>query len=112
MPAPKRGLRDRALGRVLLLGLVLVAALLAARSCAAHEQEISQDEAVELATERASFTPCAQDGCVVVRAVQQGIPPELVWIVGLAESLDAGGKPTRVENYVVNARSGEVTRSR
>ena len=91
---------------------MLVAALLAARTCAARDENVSQDEAVEIATNAASFTPCEESGCVVVRAVQQGIPPELVWIVGLAESLDPDGNPVRFENYIVNAVTGDVKRSR
>lgn len=91
---------------------MLLAALLAARTCAARDDEISQDEAVAIATAEASFTPCEETGCVVVRAVQQGIPPELVWIVGLAESLDENGDPVRFENYIVNAVTGDVQRSR
>ena len=45
----------------------------------------------------------------MVRAVQQGIPPRLVWIVGLAENLDAEGRPTRAQNVVVDAATGEIT---
>ncbi|MEX0851626.1 MAG: hypothetical protein WD015_08975 [Gaiellaceae bacterium] len=43
--------------------------------------------------------------------MQRGIPTRLVWIVGLAESLDADGRPTRFENYLVDAQTGEVARS-
>jgi len=90
---------------------VLVAAAVAARTCAAHDQDVSRDEAIEIARENASFTPCAEPGCVVVRAVQRGIPPQLVWIVGLAESLDTDGNPIRFENFVVDAGTGEVRRA-
>lgn len=46
---------------------------------------------------------------MVVRAVQQGIPPRLVWIVGLAEALDEDGEPLRAESVVVDAETGEVS---
>jgi hypothetical protein len=95
-----------------MLVVVLVAALGVARTCGKHEDRVSQDEAVAMATEEATFTPCSQPGCVVVRAVQQGIPPRLVWIVGLAESLGPDDKPERVENFIVDAATGEVTRRR
>jgi hypothetical protein len=95
-----------------LLVLVLVAALAVARTCGRHEDKVSEDEAVEIATQKVSFTPCAESGCVVVRAVQQGIPPRLVWIVGLAEELDADGNPLRSANVVVDAATGEATRRR
>jgi hypothetical protein len=38
------------------------------------------------------------------------LPTRLVWIVGLAEDLDASGTPTRVENFLIDARTGELTR--
>ena len=90
---------------------MLLAALAVARTCGAHDQEISQEEAVELATGSASFTPCAEQGCVVVRAVQRGIPTRLYWLVGLAEDLGEDGRPTRFQNFLVDAATGEVTRS-
>jgi hypothetical protein len=110
--APGRDLRDRPFGRVLLLVVVLVAALAVARTCGSHEDTVSQDEAVEIAKREVDFTPCSESGCVVVRAVQQGIPPRLVWIVGLAEELDAEGNPLHSANVVVDAATGEATRRR
>lgn len=89
---------------------MLVAALLVARSCGRHETRISKEEAIALATREAGFTPCAEPGCVVVRAVQQGIPPRLVWIVGLAPALGADGKPVRAVSFEVDVETGEVTR--
>jgi hypothetical protein len=96
--------------RVGLLALVLVAAAGVARSCGSHGGTISQAEAVEIARDNAAFTPCEQQGCVMVRAVQRGLPTRLVWIVGLAEDLDANGVPTRVENFLIDARTGDLTR--
>jgi hypothetical protein len=107
---PPRPLRDRPLVRVGLLALVLVAAAGVARSCGSHGGTISQAEAVEIARDNAAFTPCEQQGCVMVRAVQRGLPTRLVWIVGLAEDLDANGVPTRVENFLIDARTGDLTR--
>ena len=91
---------------------MLLAALVVARTCGSHEQRIDQDEAVEIAKGEADFAPCAETGCVVVRALNQGIPPRLVWIVGLAESLDADGNPVEVANFVIDAATGEVERRR
>jgi hypothetical protein len=87
-----------------------VAAVAVARSCGSHDQEVSKEEAIELATEAAAFTPCAEPGCVVVRALQQGIPPRLVWIVGLAERLDDQGAPISAQNFIVDAATGEIQR--
>jgi hypothetical protein len=41
--------------------------------------------------------------------LSQGIPSRLVWLVGLADDLDAEGEPTRVQNFVIDAATGEVT---
>ena len=89
---------------------MLIAALLVGRTCGAHDQDVSQEEAIELATENASFTPCTGQGCVVVRAVQRGIPTRLFWLVGLAESIGEDGRPTRFQNFLVDAETGDVTR--
>ena len=110
-PAPRRDLRDSFWGKVLLLCLVLLVALGVARSCASGRDDISQDEAVELAIEAASFEPCPQEACRQVRYLQQGVPPVGYWGVVLSEELDAQGRPTKVESFLVNARSGEVTRT-
>lgn len=110
-PAPGRSLRDRPLGKILLLAVVLLAAALVARTCGSHNREISKDEAIEIATERAGFTPCEERGCVVIRAVQRGIPLRLYWIVGLAEELDESGRPVRFRNFLVDARTGDINRA-
>jgi hypothetical protein len=94
----------------LLLLAVLLAALVASRSCANQQHEIGQDEAVAIAKEHASFVPCDEVGCVQVRALNQGIPVRLVWIVGLAERLGPNGTPLRHENFEIDADTGEVTR--
>jgi predicted secreted protein len=107
----RRGLRDRPLGRILLLALVLVAALVVARTCGSQGEQVSREEAIEIAKREAAFTPCAERGCVIVRAVNRGIPTRLVWIVGLAESLDEDGRPVRFANFLVDARTGEIARS-
>jgi hypothetical protein len=103
-------LRDSLWGRALIFGLLLLLTLVVSKTCGSRDQEVSQDEAVAIATENASFTPCAEPGCVVVRALGQGIPSRLVWIVGLAESLGPDGEPLRFENFEIDAATGEVTR--
>ena len=109
-PAARRGLRDHPLGRILLLAVVLLAALAFARTCGSREDQLSKEEAISIAEKNASYVPCDETGCVVVRAVNQGIPVRLFWIVGLAEDIGASGKPTRVENFLIDAETGEVTR--
>lgn len=89
---------------------MLLAAFAVARTCGSRDQQVSQEEAVAIATENASFVPCDGTGCVLVRALNQGIPPRLVWIVGLAEHLGPDGEPTRFENFEVDAATGAVRR--
>ena len=108
-PRASRDLRDRPWGRLLLLVLLLVAAGLAANTCASQDKNVTKDEAIEIATEQASFEPCDESGCVVVRYIQRGIPVAGFWAVGLAEDLGEGGRPTRVENFLVNVTTGDVT---
>jgi hypothetical protein len=90
--------------------VLLALTLLVARTCGSHQDSVTQEEAVDIALENASFAPCEETGCVVVRALNQGIPARLVWIVGLAESLGPDGKPLRHENFEIDAATGEVTR--
>jgi hypothetical protein len=109
-PTPRRGLRDSALGRLALLALVLGLALVASRTCASAGREVSNEEAIEIAKDNASFVPCADVRCAQARFVQRGIPPRAYWIVGLARELDAQGQPTRTVTFLVDAGTGEVFR--
>jgi hypothetical protein len=90
--------------------VLLLLTLVVARTCGSRHEQITQEEAVALATEAASFAPCRQEGCLLVRALNQGIPTRLVWIVGIANRLDADGEPVRFENFEIDAETGEVTR--
>lgn len=107
----RRDLRDSLWGKLLILAFVLLVALLASRSCASNADEVTQDEAVELAIGKASFEPCAEEVCRQVRYVQQGIPPVGYWGVVLSEEIDAQGRPTRTESFLVNATTGDVSRT-
>jgi hypothetical protein len=89
---------------------VLLAALVAARTCGSADRNIDADEAVELALEEASFEPCPEIQCRQRRFVPRGIPPRPFWGVVLVEELDAEGAPTRTESFLVDASTGEVTR--
>jgi hypothetical protein len=108
---PRRGLRDRPLGKLLLLGLVLVAALLVARTCGSNRQEVSREEAVEIAMESASFEPCPEQRCVQVRYVPRGIPVRGFWGVVLSDELDDEGQPNRTETFLIDVQTGEVSRT-
>ena len=90
--------------------MVLVAALAFTRTCGSRDQNISQDEAVAIAKENASFEPCDEQKCVLIRAVNQGIPVRLYWLVGLAKAIDPNGNPVRVENFLIDMETGAATR--
>ena len=109
-PTPRRDLRDSIWGRIAILAALLVVALLVSRSCASTDHPVSQQEAVDLAIKHASFTPCKQDICRQVRYLNQGIPVTGYWGVVLAPSVDAQGRPSRTESFLVNATTGDVTR--
>lgn len=89
---------------------MLVGALAVTRTCGSRNQEISKDEAIAIATEHAAFEPCDETGCVLIRALSQGIPSRLYWLVGLAEDIGPDGKPTRFQNFLIDAETGETTR--
>jgi hypothetical protein len=105
---PRRGLRERPLGKLLLLVLVLVAAFAVARTCGSANQNVSKEEAIEIATRNVGFEPCRQSGCVVIRALRRGIPSRLYWLVGLADELDAEGQQVRARTVLIDVETGEV----
>lgn len=109
-PKARRGLRDTALGKLALFGLVLGAAFVATRSCASTDHNISSEEAIEIATDSASFEPCSQALCAQSRYIQRGIPPRGYWGVVLAPKLEENGQPTTIERFLVDAATGDVSR--
>ena len=107
-PTSGRDLRDSLWGRALILGVLLVFTLLVSKTCASNRDEITQQEAVDIAVENASFVPCEREICRQVRFLNQGIPPVGYWGVVLSEMIDAQGQPNRTESFLVNAATGAV----
>jgi hypothetical protein len=107
---PRKDLRDSLWGRALILGVLLVFTLLVSKTCASNRDDITQQEAVDIAIENASFVPCEREICRQVRYLNQGIPPVGYWGVVLSERVDAQGQPTRTESFLVNASTGAVSR--
>lgn len=101
-PTPGRDLRDRALFRTAIVFGVLLLAFAATKSCARHDNKVSQDEAVAIAKEHVDFTPDDYQ----VRYLPQGIPPVYFWAVSLYTLKD--GAPDQVEAVLVNATTGAV----
>jgi hypothetical protein len=108
--AGRKDLRDSLWGRALLLGVLLLFTLLVSKTCASNRDDITQQEAVEIAIENASFTPCEKEICRQVRFLNQGVPPVGYWGVVLSERIRADGQPNRTESFLVNASTGEVSR--
>ena len=102
---PRRDPRDRAVVRVAIMVAVLAVAFLSARSCGSAGREVSSERAVEIARHEASFTPDRQ----MVRLVQRGLPPRAYWGVSLVKS-GPDGRPTSVQVFLVDAKTGDVTR--
>lgn len=102
---PPRDLRDRALFRVGVLVALLAVALLSARACGSGTEEVNSRRAIQLARAQVSFVPDRQQ----VRRLQRGIPARPYWGVSFVE-LGPDGQPAKVEVYLVDARTGEVTR--
>lgn len=108
-PAPGKDLRDSLWGRALILGVLLVFTLLVSKTCASNRDEITQQEAVDIAIENASFVPCEGEICRQVRYLNQGVPPTGYWGVVLSKEI-VDGRPTRTESFLVNATTGAVSK--
>ena len=93
----------------MILGILLVFTMLVSKTCASNRDDITQQEAVELAIADASFEPCAAQICRQVRYLNQGLPPVGYWGVVLSEEI-VDGSPTRTESFLVNASTGDVSK--
>jgi hypothetical protein len=102
-PAPSRPFRDRPVGRILILLLVLAVAFVAAKSCASRDTEIDSDEAIEIARQEIDYEPER----VMVRFTPRGIESRPYWSVSLSV-LDDDGRPEEVTVVLVDARTGDV----
>jgi len=102
-PAPSRPFRDRPLGRVVILVVVLAIALFAAKTCASRDSDISQEEAIEIAQQEIDFDPDR----TMVRFTPRGIQSRPFWAVSFS-LLDANDQPERITVVLVNAITGEI----
>jgi peptidase YpeB-like protein len=101
-----RDLRDAWWFRVAILLAVLALAMLYVRGCGAEARKVSSEEAVRLARAEASFVPDRTQ----VRLVQRGLPAHSYWGVSFVK-VGPDGRPERVEVFLVDAKTGEVTRT-
>jgi hypothetical protein len=100
---PQRSLRDRPLGRIAMLAVVLGVAFVAARSCADSTPDVSKDEAIRIAEGVAAFSPHE----LQIRFVQQGAPsPRGIWAVSMYRGNPT--RPTLVQLVQIDAETGEI----
>jgi Peptidase propeptide and YPEB domain len=98
----KPALRDRALARIALLAVVLLAALLVARTCGSSEAAVSQEEAIEIAKRQIDFEPRQ----IQIRNVPRGLEGRRSWAVSLyTGTVSSPGTCRLVE---IDAESGRV----
>ena len=102
-PAPNRPFRDRPLGRIVILLVVLAVAFLALKTCASRDSDISQEEAVEIAQQEIDFEPDR----TMVKFTPRGVPSRPFWAVSFS-TLDADDQPERITVVVVDATTGEI----
>lgn len=102
-----RALRDRPLGRLLILVVVLVAALLVAKTCGATRTDVSQEQAIAIARDAVDFEPTT----TMVRLVKRGLQSRPFWAVSLSVR-EASGALSHVTVVVIDAKSGEIAEIR
>ena len=102
-PPRSRDLRDSTFGRVAIIVVVLAIAAVSARSCGgAGESTLSKEEAVEAARAVVVF----REERVLVRYLNQGIPPRGTWIVSFYTG--PRQRPVAAQTVLVDAATGEI----
>lgn len=103
----RRGLRDTPWGKAGLLLLVLALAFVVARTCGSSKpEEVTQEEAIEIAREAVDYEPDR----VLVRVVRRGVPARSYWAVSL-QRLE-GTEIDRLTVVVVDGTTGEIAEIR
>jgi hypothetical protein len=94
--------RDRPLGRVAIILVLLLAIFLVSRGCQREGIEITQDEAIAIAKDAVDFVPTREQ----VRLIRRGTAFAPQWAVSLAQEEE--GELRNVTVVLVDARTGEV----
>lgn len=102
-----RALRDRPLGKALILVVALLAAVLVARSCARADLDVSKDEAIAIAKGAVEFEP----DVVQVRILKRGLQSTAHWAVSLSTK-EPDGSLSNVTVVVIHASTGEIAEIR
>lgn len=103
-PQPRnRDLRDSTLGRIAVIAVVLAVAGVSARSCGGGGNDaLTQAEAVKAARAVA----IVKGESVLVRYLNQGVPPRGTWIVSFYTGPPR--KPIASQTILVDAATGEI----
>ncbi|HWB57633.1 MAG TPA: hypothetical protein VG479_11920 [Gaiellaceae bacterium] len=102
-PEARKPLRDRALGRVLMLLAVLLLAFISLKTCASRGDEISYQEAEKIARDEVDFEPTK----VLVRGIQRGLDAHLFWAVSLSRT-NAAGLRVDCATVLVDSETGDA----
>ena len=98
-----RALRDRPLGKALILVAVLLAAVLVSRSCGRTEAKVSQEQAIAIAKKQVPFVP----NHVLIRLMKRGFKSQPFWAVSLSQQ-QPDGSLENVTVVVLSATTGEI----
>lgn len=103
-PQPRsRDLRDSTLGRIAIIAVVLAIAGVSARSCGSGGSDaLTQEEAVAVAEE----VSVVKGSKVLVRYLNQGIPPRGTWIVSFYTGPHR--HPITAQTITVDAQTGQI----
>jgi len=103
-PQPRsRDLRDSTFGRIAIIVVVLAIAGVSARSCGGGGSDaLTQEEAVAAAEE----VSIVKGGKVLVRYLNQGIPPRGTWIVSFYTGPPR--HPITAQTILVDAATGQI----
>ena len=71
--------------------------------------ELTQDQAIEIADENASFGPCPQCSSCRFATCPEASPCAGFWGVVLSDKLDSDGEPNRTESFLVDVATGHVS---
>jgi len=103
-PQPRsRDLRDSTLGRIAVIAVVLAVAGVSARACGGGGNDaLSKEEAIAAAEDVAII----KGENVLVRYLNQGIPPRGTWIVSFYTGPPR--KPITSQTILVDAETGQI----
>jgi hypothetical protein len=101
----RRDLRDQLWFRIAIVVALIALIFAASRGCQRGGQDVSQDEAVEIAEGAVDFEPDPDQ--TQIRLLRQGLSFDSRWFVGLAQT-GPDGEPVNATIVEIDAETGEV----